>query len=386
MIDSGADDRSDIPCLAMVANRGYALTSSRRGIIERFLASGWRVVIVSADDPESRSLQELGAILEPISFHRGGLGVSTDIRCYRRLREVYRKWRPDLIHHFHAKPVILGSLAARRELAGHCRIINTITGLGRAFTDGGIAAALAGIGYRLALPRANLTVFQNRDDQALFLEKKWLGQDQARLIASSGVETERFASVDRNARDDSESIVVMIGRLLKQKGIAEFVEIARRVQSQNPGVRFLLAGEEESGHADAVSIQWVQAQTEIEYLGRLADVAPVLARADLFLFPSYYREGVPRVILEAASTGLPAIGFDVPGVREAIRDQETGYLVAPHDIDTMTTRVLALLNNNVLRLQMGDAARKLMRASFSRHSIEERYFDLYHELCPGVSL
>lgn len=122
------------------------------------------------------------------------------------------------------------------------------------------------------------------------------------------------------------------------------------------------------------------AQDGVEYLGRLADVQPVLAEADLFLFPSYYREGVPRVILEAAATGLPTVGFDVPGVREAVRDGETGYLVADRDVEALTDRVSRLLEDDVQRVAMGQAARQMVEADFDVRAIEHQYLDVYREL------
>jgi len=368
------------PCVIFVANRGYALTSSRANLIRRFLASDWNVVIATADDAESRSLTDMGALLEPVVFNRGGLTLSADLSCYFRLCSIYRRWRPALLHHFNAKPVLFGSLVARQVLGGRVRVVNTITGLGQAFTAGGLSAGLAALGYRAAIPRSDVTIFQNRDDRALFLERNWVSDAAARLVAGSGVDINRFTPADRNGRDNHAPVIVMIGRLLRQKGIPEFVQLAKDIRGLRPGARFLLAGEEESRSPDAVSADWLHQQSSIEFLGRLVDVAPLLQQADLFLFPSYYREGVPRVVLEASAMGLPTVGFDVPGVREAIRDGETGYLVKNRDLATMTARVDELLDDPRLRLRMGQNARKLAEDCFDLRVIEERYFELYREL------
>jgi glycosyltransferase involved in cell wall biosynthesis len=172
----------------------------------------------------------------------------------------------------------------------------------------------------------------------------------------------------------------MLGRLLRQKGIPEFVEVAGRIKQKWPQARFLLAGEEDPVHPDAVTVRWVQEQGSVEYLGRLSDVQPLLAKADLLLFPSYYREGLPRVILEAAATGLPTVAFDVPGVREAVRDGETGYLVSFRDLDGLTDRVKTLLENKEKRLHMGRAAREMVENEFDVRGVKERYLDVYREL------
>jgi glycosyltransferase involved in cell wall biosynthesis len=362
------------------ANRGYALTSSRTLLIRQFFSFGWQVVLATADDEESRSLCEMGVHLEPVVFNRGGFSPLSDIKAYQRLRGIYKKWRPDLIQHFHAKPVILGSLAARHELKESVQVINNITGLGHAFISGGMTARLAGLGYGLVKSRTDMTIFQNSDDLALFMQKRWVDEDRARLVSGSGVDMDRFTMVNRQSMDGRFPVVIMLGRLLRQKGIPEFVEVAKRIKDKWPGAKFLLAGEEDPVHPDAVTVQWLQDQDSVEYLGRLSDVFPLLAKADLLLFPSYYREGLPRVILEAAATGLPTVAFDVPGVREAVRDGETGYLVEYRDIDALTEKVWELLGDAEKRLGLGRAAREMVEKKFDIRAIKERYLDLYREL------
>lgn len=366
--------------MVFAANRGYAITSSRENLVNRFLASGWDVVIASADDAESRQLADIGARLEPVIFNRGGLTPVADVSCYFRLRGIYQRWRPALVHHFHAKPVLVGSIAARQVLGRRVRIVNTITGLGQAFTAGGLASWLAARGYRVAIPGADLTIFQNRDDRALFLERNWVSESRAQLIEGSGVDVARFSPVDRGGRDARQPVVVMIARLLRQKGIPEFVEVAQAIRKRIPGAKFLLAGEAEPGHPDGVPVDWLRQQDDVEFVGRLDDVVPLLERADLFLFPSYYREGVPRVVMEAAAMALPTVGFDVPGVREAVRDGETGYLVGDRDLRAMIARVGELLDDAGLRLEMGIKARQLAERQFDLRAIEARYFDAYRSL------
>ncbi|MBK1726386.1 glycosyltransferase family 4 protein [Halorhodospira neutriphila] len=360
------------------ANRGYALTSSREAIIRRFLDGGWRVILATADDDEARYLAGLGATLEPVTFNRGGLAPGTDWQAWRRMRAIYRRWQPSLAHHFHAKPVMLGTLAARQVLGSQLAVVNTITGLGHAFITGGFAARLAGLGYRSALPRGDVTIFQNRDDRDLFRERGWVVEAKTRLITGSGIDLERFGYVDRTGRQAA-PVVIMIGRLLGQKGIPEFTAVARRIRARWPEARFLLAGEEDPIHPDAVTPAWVQEQGGVEYLGCLEDVRPLLAEADLLLFPSY-REGTPRAVMEAAASGLPTVAFEVPGVRETVRDGETGYLVPDRDVDALHSRVAELLGDADRRLAMGRAARQLAEEAFDIRAIQEQYWAIYQEL------
>jgi len=369
--------------VVFVANRGYALTSSRIPLIKRFIESGWKVVIATADDAESQSLVDLGVVLQPVYFSRGGVAFAQDISAYKQLLNIYNKWKPSLIHHFHAKPVILGTLVARRLLGSSVSIVNTITGLGHAFINGGWIAKLAGFGYKFALPKSNMTIFQNNDDYALFLSNRWVNHDSTKVIASSGVDIAKFAFVDRSIRDGDSPVVIMLGRLLRQKGILEFAEVAERVQMSLPKARFLLAGEEDLVHPDSLSVESIQNYDGVEYLGRLDDVLPLLEMADLLLFPSY-REGVPRAVLEAAATGLPTIGYEVPGVKEAVVNNLTGYLIHFNDVDALYERTIELLNDKKLRLTMGKAASELAKKSFDRREIENMYIKTYQEL--GVSV
>lgn len=368
------------PVVIFIANRGYALSSSRTGLIQSFLSANWTVVLATEDDAESQKLCNMGSILESVTFNRGGLSPLADFKAYCRIRMICHKWRPLLVQNFHAKPVIFGTQVAKWILGDETRVVNTITGLGHAFVKGGLPSHLARLGYQIAIPKADVTIFQNRDDQNLFLEKCWVNRKQARLITGSGVDTDRFAFVDRQARDGRTPVVVMLGRLLREKGIPEFLEVAKRIRKRWPGARFLWAGEEDLVHPDAVSIKWFQSQDAIEYLGRLSDVVPLLTDADILLFPSYYREGVPRVLLEAAAMGLPTVAFDVPGVREAVRNAETGYLVPDRAVDEMTHRVAGLLEDRELRLSMGIKARQMVEDAFDVSDIQRQYLQVYRDL------
>jgi glycosyltransferase involved in cell wall biosynthesis len=162
--------------------------------------------------------------------------------------------------------------------------------------------------------------------------------------------------------------------------VKEFVQVAQQIQTRWPKARFVWAGEEDPAHPDTISAQWLRQQSAIEYHGRLSDVKQLFGEADVLLFPSYYREGIPRVVMEAAATGLPTVGFDVPGVREAVKDQQTGYLVPARDVEALTSRLAGLLEDKDKRLTMGRAARKLAEEAFDIRTIQGQYLDLYREL------
>ncbi len=230
------------PCVLFVANRAYALSNSRELLIKKFISSGWEVVIATKKDDESDKLCELGVVHEEVVFNRGGLSPLKDIAAYARLKKIVAKWQPALMHNFHAKPVILGTISAKKILKENTVVVNTITGLGHAFIMGGIPAKIAGFGYRCSIPKANCTVFQNRDDQKLFLQNNWGSKERSTLIASSGVDIQKFTRTNKPCSSTTELNIIMIGRLLKQKGILEFITIADALSKKHPKVNFILAG------------------------------------------------------------------------------------------------------------------------------------------------
>jgi len=181
--------------VVFVANRGYALKSSREKLISNFLENGFEVLLLTTKDDYSKSLLVTGVALEEINVNRGGLRIFNDIKLLLKMLYVYRKHRPVLIHHFHAKPVILGTIAARLSLGKNVKIVNSITGLGHAFITGGWIRSLAIRGYKIALNLSDAVIFQNIDDKNLFIDHKWLPEPKSHLIVSSGVDTYRFPYV-----------------------------------------------------------------------------------------------------------------------------------------------------------------------------------------------
>jgi glycosyltransferase involved in cell wall biosynthesis len=349
-------------------------------MIRHFLSLDWRVVIATDNDGLCHWFKSMGVHTEHVLFHRGRLSPRKDAHAYRAMGTICQKWQPDLIQQFHAKPVVLGSIAARRTLGESVRIVNTITGLGSILSAGRSRAMAAGLGFRAALRRGDTTVFQNPDDRALFVRKKWVAPESTTLITGSGVDIDRFKAVDRAGRHPAAPVVVMIARLLERKGIFEFASVARRIRQRWPRAKFLLAGECDPAHPNAIAKTWLRKQQDIEYVGHLPDIVPFLHDADLFLYPSLYREGVPRVVVEAAATALPAVAFDVPGVREAVQNNQTGLLVTARDLDAMTTAVADLIEDEDRRLSLGSAARVFAENTLDIRHIQKHYLDLYRSL------
>ncbi len=368
--------------VVFVANRGFALQNSRRLLIQHLLDRGFNVVLITADDKYARALVSIGCELEVVRFNRGGLSIVSDIISFIQLIKLYRLHKPVLVHQFHAKPVILGGIAARMALGAKGQVVSTITGLGHAFISGGLIRELASIGYRISLPLSSRVVFQNTDDLRLFESKNWVRKNKARLIVSSGVDCQRYINASKNETLPINTQVLLVGRLLWQKGIGEFVEAARTLKDKFPNVDFLIAGEEDYVHPDSVPKEYIEKAVDegvIKYLGFVDDIENKLALASLFVLPSY-REGVPRVVLEAAAAGVPSVGADVPGTREVIIHGKTGLLVPVKDVASLVSAIEQLLDNEVLRKEMGKQARENVWQEFDFSIVTEKHIALYREL------
>jgi len=374
--------QSNNKCVIFVANRSYALTNSRIAILSYFIRIGWKVVVLTDDSSDSNKLSSLGITVIRLLFNRGGLAFLSDLKVYFKLCSLYKQFQPNLIHHFHAKPVILGTLAARKICSNDTIIFNTITGLGHAFIMGGFVAKLASFGYRISLSKANMTIFQNSDDWSYFTNKRWVNASNSMLITSSGVDTKKFRMFERLNHDPDAPIVIMLGRLIRQKGILEFANVAPIVKKIFPRAEFILAGEIDMVHPDFLDPIELE-KKQINYIGKIDDVLSLYAKADLLLFPSY-REGVPRVVLEASATGLATVAFDVPGVREVVVNNKTGYLVNFGDVAKLASMIIDLLKNKEKRLFFGKHARMMVENEFDIDNITNKYLEAYRKILPNL--
>lgn len=362
----------------IIANRTFALSNSRFGIIKKLVGSGVQVVVLASKDSYSLELEKLGVVIVDAFFYRGGAAVLKELKSLWLIFRIIKIYSPVMVCSFNAKPVIYSGILLRLFFTG-IKSVSVITGLGHAFIHGNFLKKIAGLGYKFALKRSgNHTVFQNRDDRLLFTENNWVNESDTSLVVGSGVDVKRFSrGVENNT---AVKTVVMIGRLLNQKGVLEFIGAAERVKKTYVGeVRFLLLGEKDEVHPDAVDFSLVENSVRsgsIEYIGFKKDIVPYLRCADVFVLPSY-REGVPRTVLEAASCGVPCVGADVPGTRECIKDGVTGFLVEVKSASALADKIHILLSDETRWDEMSQEARNFMEKDFDIESITERYLRLF---------
>jgi len=374
----------------LFANTDWYLYNFRLALAKAIRELGVDVVLVSPPGIYGPRLELEGFGWIPLQMNRRNLNPMEEVKVISALVSIYRRERPDLVHHFTIKPVIYGTIAAR--LAGIPNLINAVTGLGHVFTSDSPRARMlrpiVSLLFRMALrtPSGRI-ILQNGDDHELFLDNRLAAKDSIRIIRGSGVNTARYCLKSREGFHEKGVRVLMATRLLWEKGVGEYVEAARILKEKQPDVEFLLAGAPDEGNPASVpgaTIANWQKEGIITVLGHVEDMVALLQEADVAVLPSY-REGTPRILLEAAACGLPIVATDVPGCREIVEHKVNGLLVPAKDPRALAEALRHLAGNPVERRRMGEAGRKKVVEEFDERIVIARTLDVYRELLGVLS-
>jgi glycosyltransferase involved in cell wall biosynthesis len=366
----------------MVVNRDAFFLSHRLPLARGARDAGFEVVVVTGESGSGPAIRAEGFEFVPLPITRSAINPFADMRTVIALAKLYRRYRPVLVHHSTVKPVIYGSMVAR--LAGQPGVVNTISGLGYAFTsDDSTAIALRPIIrglWRIALlhPRSR-TIFQNPDDRADFIRMGLVREDATVLIRGSGIDCSRFHP---SPEPMGVPLVVLPSRMLWDKGVREFVEAARSIRARGIAARFALVGAPDSGNRAAIPEAQLAAWTQegvVEWWGQRADMPAVLASASVVALPSY-GEGLPKVLLEAAAAGRPVVTTDVRGCREVVRPGVNGFLVPPRDSGTLAEAIERLLQSAEVRATFGRAGRHLAETEFAEAVVVKQTLDVYRQV------
>ena len=311
--------------IAFVHNAMWEMYNFRGELLQELKAKGYEItVICPPDEKNAHYFTDLGIKLLTVPMSRKGTNIKEDLQLVKNLFKVYKKEKFDLVFHYTIKPNIYGTLAAK--LAG-IKSIAITTGLGYVFLHNNITSLIAKFMYKFSLAFANEVWFLNDDDMNIFLDKDLITERQAFKLPSEGINTKRFVPKEKN-RKDSKTVFLMIARVLYDKGFNEYLEAAKLIKAQRNDVEFQLLGAIDSGNPSGVPQSVVEDAVSngfINYLGTTSDVLPIIREADCMVLPSY-REGISRVLMEAASMEKPIIATNVTGCREVINDGETGFL------------------------------------------------------------
>ena len=363
------------PTLLVSANSCWNIVNFRAGLIGALQGRGYRIVVAAPDDEYRLKVEKLGVEFVAVPINSPGISVVEDLQLLARYARVFRQLKPFAFLGFTAKPNIYGSLAAR--LAG-VKVINNISGLGTVFIKRGPLTALVTQLYRFALRGSSAIFFHNRDDLELFVGKRIARRDRAQLLPGSGVDLERFKPRPAEAEAGGLFRFLMVGRLLWDKGVAEYVEAARIVRRSHPDARFQMLGrlgaDNRTAVPSAVVERW-RAEGVIDYLGESDDVRTAMEQADCIVLPSY-REGLPRALLEGSAMSKPLIATDVPGCRDVVEDGRTGYLCAERSADSLADAMLKMIGTSANeRLRMGELGRRKIEQEYCETRVIDKYLE-----------
>ncbi len=370
-------------------NSAWNLLNFRAGLIKALVADGHTVVLAAPADEHVPALSALGARFVDVPMRTHGTNPLTDLALLWRYLRLLQREQPDVLLAYTAKPNVYGSLAARWL---GVPVVNNIAGLGSVFIKGGLlAGVLMGL-YRLALSRSHRVFFQNPDDLQLFLDHRLVAHEQAALLPGSGVDLQKFSpahlpylqsSRPAHSADQRRFVFLLVARMLRDKGVEEYVQAARLLKTRHPQVEYALLGFVDGDNPTAITAAQMQAWVSegvVSYWGTSSDVRVQLAQADCVVLPSY-REGTPRTLLEAAAMARPLLATDVPGCREVVQDGLNGLLCQPRDSQDLAKKMARILALPEAQLQqMGHASRQLVEQRFDENLVIDQYRKALREL------
>jgi glycosyltransferase involved in cell wall biosynthesis len=366
-----------------VVNTPEFFLSHRLPIALAAREAGYEVHVATADGDAVREIRRLGLVHHTVAIARSGQNPLAELSSIISLYRLFQTLKPDLMHLITIKPVLYGGIAAR--LAGISAVVAAVSGLGTVFVAQSAAARVrrmlvSGL-YRLAFSQRRLAViFQNPDDRDGLLAIGALSKDQVRMIRGSGVNLADYSFVPE---PEGTPVVVMAARLLRDKGVYEFVEAARQLKSRGVEVVMRLIGAPDPGNPNSVEqaeLDGWSAEGVVELLGYRSDIAGQYAAANIVCLPSYYGEGLPKTLVEAAACGRAVITTNHPGCRDAVEPDVTGVLVPVKSAPALADAIQMLIETPERRLRMGRAGRELAEQVFSIDRIVEQHLAIYKEL------
>ncbi|MFQ5643174.1 MAG: glycosyltransferase family 4 protein, partial [Thiogranum sp.] len=346
--------------------------------------AGFRVLIATQVDEHGEVIEREGFTLIPMRWRRRSLNPLHALSEVRQIAAIYRKYSPDLVHHVALKPSLLGSFAA--NITRTSPVINNLAGLGLAFSSKGPVSALVRAGVIAGLKyffrgADRRVIVENEDDAEYLVSRIGLDRDKVTVIRGIGVDVKRFSP--SNEAFDGEMTVTLVSRMLWPKGIGELVKAADILRGRGPNMKVQLVGKPDTSSRVSVTekqlLAW-QSRGQVDWLGYREDIPELWRHTHIAVLPSYYREGVPRCLLEAAACGCPIVTTDMPGCRDVVRHGINGLLVPPRDPVALADALERLIDDPEMRRLMGREGRKLVEEEFTEERVVKQTLDLYLEL------
>lgn len=370
------------PKLLFLVTEDWYFWSHRLNLARAARDTGFEVHVATRVQDHGKRIESEGFKLIPIRLLRSGRRPIRELSAIIELIQLYRRLRPDIVHHVAMKPILYGSWAAR--LTRVPAVVNAFAGLGFTFIAEGHrvrmlrSAIQLVLRMALALPHSRV-IFQNSEDCDLMVGSGIVRETQKVVIRGSGVDVAKFVP---RPEPEGEAVIVLATRMLWDKGVGEFVEAVRLLRKQKIRAKFFLVGMVDQENPAAIPesqlLAW-QSGGMIEWRGHQDEMPEVLASAHVVVLPSY-REGLPKILLEAAACARPIVATDVPGCREIVRDGENGVLVPPKDPNALARAIATLIGDPAMRRRMGTRGREIVEKEFSMEEISRQTLAVYREL------
>lgn len=347
--------------------------------------AGADVVVATQINDHRGEIESAGLRVAPITMQRSGRNPIADLATIQQITQLYRREKPDLVHHVALKPILYGGIAAKR--AGVPAVVNAVAGMGFMFISESLFARMA----RPLIVRAQSalmnrlntrTILQNPDDEALYTETFGVARERITIIPGAGVDIDEFSVTPE---PDGTPVAVCVSRMLRDKGIHELVSAARQLREKDVGLVVRLVGPTDDNPASIpkATLEAWSRDGIVEVAGPSNDIAGEYARAHIAILPSY-REGLPKSLIEAASCGRPIVATDVPGCREVCIEGETGYLVPARMVEPLANALERLAVDPALRQRLGTNARRNAETVFAADIINAQTISAYEELLAGL--
>ncbi|MFP5080831.1 glycosyltransferase family 4 protein [Pedobacter sp. JCM 36344] len=370
-----------IKTIVFVVNVDWFFVSHRLPLAEEALSRGWRVFLIAKDTGKFGQLERLGLKCIPLHIDRSSKNFLKEFLLIRALKNIYNKIQPDIVHHVTLKPCIYGTIALRNFKG--VKIINAISGLGYSFTDNrnswskSILVRLLKFAFKR---KSSKFIFQNPDDLAFYAHLKFVTTDNSTIIKGSGVDENVFNYTQPESK--AKVIVTLLCRMLKDKGVQEFIEAAKLLKkgSQNQ-LQFMLVGGIDVENPAHITKNELESMCDGEYLswkGSSSDVMSVYSQSDIVCLPSY-REGLPKSLVEAMAIGRPVITTDAVGCRECVDHGVNGFLVPVKDHIKLSEKILLLASDEQLRIKMGKKSREKMVNEMCLSLVVRQTFEFYEK-------
>lgn len=371
-----------MPKLLLVVNEDRFLLSHRTPIALAARKAGIETVIVTKDTGRRGEIEEMGFRVLELPINPTGMDPLEELKTFNYLRNLYKKEKPDIVHHVGLKNILWGGLAAK--LTGVKGVVNAVSGLGGLFNGDHLSITARGVlrvmGYSNDRKNVRL-IFQNNDDLSLFLKKRAVKPEQIEFTKGSGIDLDAFTYVEEPA--EGEITVIFTGRMVREKGVCDLIEAAELIKNEYAGkVRFWLCGRTTTNKT-SVTEKYLQEHcdgTYICWLHERKDIKQLLEKSHIMAFPSYYREGVPKSLIEASAIGRPMITCDSTGCCDVVDDGVNGYLVPPRASTELAAALKKLIENKDLRIRMGKAARAKAEKYFSIENVVATHMRIYNDL------